>query len=43
MSQLAAVRDNKIIKLPGIEMDASVRTVDALRAFGAGLDALRRG
>ncbi|MEV6716210.1 ABC transporter substrate-binding protein [Lentzea sp. NPDC051208] len=38
MSQLAAVRDNKIIELPGIEMDPSVRTTDALRAFSAGLD-----
>ncbi|MEV6237764.1 ABC transporter substrate-binding protein [Lentzea sp. NPDC051838] len=38
VSQLKALRDNKVIELPGIEMDPSVRTVDALRAFGAGLD-----
>ncbi|MFI6094443.1 ABC transporter substrate-binding protein [Lentzea sp. NPDC051213] len=37
MAQLPAVRDNKIIKIPGIELDASVRTVDALRAFSAAL------
>jgi iron complex transport system substrate-binding protein len=38
ISQLKALRENKVIELPGIEMDPSVRTVDALRAFGAGLD-----
>lgn len=38
VSQLKAVRENKVIELPGIEMDPSVRTVDALKAFGAGLD-----
>ncbi|HEX8870884.1 MAG TPA: ABC transporter substrate-binding protein [Lentzea sp.] len=38
VSQLKALRDNKVIELPGIEMDPSVRTVDALRAFGTGLD-----
>ena len=38
MSQLTAVHTNKIIELPGIEMDPSVRTVDALRAFSDGLD-----
>lgn len=38
VSQLKALRDNKVIELPGIEMDPSVRTVDALRSFGAGLD-----
>ncbi|WP_410598626.1 helical backbone metal receptor [Amycolatopsis sp. lyj-90] len=43
LSNLPAVRDGKIIKLPGIELDASVRTVNALRAFGSGLDALGHG
>lgn len=38
VSQLRAVKDNRIIELPGIELDPSVRTVDALRAFGTGLD-----
>lgn len=38
IAQLDAVRDDKIIELPGIEMDPSVRTVDALRAFNKGLD-----
>ncbi|MFD9700209.1 ABC transporter substrate-binding protein [Lentzea sp. NPDC059081] len=38
VSQLKALRENKVIELPGIEMDPSVRTVDALKAFGAGLD-----
>lgn len=38
VSQLKALRENKVIELPGIEMDPSVRTVDALRAFAAGLD-----
>ncbi|WP_181774872.1 helical backbone metal receptor [Amycolatopsis pittospori] len=43
LGQLPAVRDGKIIKLPGIELDASVRTVNALRAFGSGLAALGHG
>ncbi|MET8764494.1 ABC transporter substrate-binding protein [Lentzea sp. NPDC004782] len=38
VSQLKALKDNKVIELNGIEMDPSVRTVDALRAFAAGLD-----
>ncbi|SES21152.1 iron complex transport system substrate-binding protein [Lentzea xinjiangensis] len=38
VSQLTALRENKVIELPGIEMDPSVRTVNALRSFGAGLD-----
>ncbi|GGP65980.1 ABC transporter substrate-binding protein [Saccharothrix coeruleofusca] len=38
VSQLAAVRDGKVVELSGIEMDPSVRTVNALRAFSAGLD-----
>ncbi|MFD5826373.1 ABC transporter substrate-binding protein [Lentzea sp. NPDC060358] len=38
VSQLEALRQNKVIEIPGIEMDPSVRTVDALKAFGAGLD-----
>ncbi|KJK40839.1 iron ABC transporter substrate-binding protein [Lentzea aerocolonigenes] len=38
ISQLKALRENKVIELNGIEMDPSVRTVDALRSFGAGLD-----
>jgi len=38
VSQLRAVRENKVVELPGIEMDPSVRTVDALKAFAAGLD-----
>jgi iron complex transport system substrate-binding protein len=38
VSQLKAVRENKVIEIPGIEMDPSVRTVDALKALGAGLD-----
>lgn len=43
VSQLAALRDNKVIQLPGIEMDPSVRTVNALRAFADGLDRITRG
>lgn len=43
MAQLPAVRDNRILKVPGIEMDPSVRTVDGLRTFSAGLDALNNG
>ncbi|MCS7482427.1 ABC transporter substrate-binding protein [Umezawaea endophytica] len=38
VSQLAAMRDAKIIQLPGIEMDPSVRTVDALRTLTGKLD-----
>ncbi|MEH1098528.1 ABC transporter substrate-binding protein [Micromonospora sp. CPCC 205561] len=38
VSKLDAVRNGSFIELPGIEMDPSVRTVDALRAFSEGLD-----
>ncbi|MDQ2585260.1 ABC transporter substrate-binding protein [Saccharothrix yanglingensis] len=38
VSQLAALRDGKVIELAGIEMDPSVRTVNALRTFGGKLD-----
>jgi iron complex transport system substrate-binding protein len=38
ISQLKALKDNKVIELNGTEMDPSVRTVNALRGFGAGLD-----
>lgn len=37
MSQLAAVRGNRIIEVPGIEMDPSVRSVHALEVFAAGM------
>ncbi|MGW1373201.1 ABC transporter substrate-binding protein [Streptomyces sp. NPDC002446] len=37
VSQLAAVRKNRIIELPGIEMDPSVRTVNALQRFVDGM------
>lgn len=37
MSQLAAVRENRIIEVPGIEMDPSVRSVHALEVFAAGM------
>ncbi|OLF18553.1 ABC transporter substrate-binding protein [Actinophytocola xanthii] len=37
MSQLDAVRENRIIEVPGIEMDPSVRSVHALELFAAGL------
>jgi iron complex transport system substrate-binding protein len=42
MSQLAAVRENRIIEVPGIEMDPSVRSVHALEVFAAGMRDLRR-
>ncbi|WP_367127358.1 ABC transporter substrate-binding protein [Saccharothrix sp. HUAS TT1] len=38
VSQLPALVDGKVVRLPGIEMDPSVRTVNALRAFAAELD-----
>ncbi len=37
MSQLTAVRDNKIIEVPGIEMDPSVRSVNTLDLFAKGM------
>jgi iron complex transport system substrate-binding protein len=37
VSQLAAVRENRIIEVPGIEMDPSVRSVHALEVFAAGM------
>jgi iron complex transport system substrate-binding protein len=37
MSQLSAVRDNKIIEVPGIEMDPSVRSVNTLDLFAKGM------
>jgi iron complex transport system substrate-binding protein len=37
VSQLAAVRDDKIIEVPGIEMDPSVRSAGALDLFADGL------
>ncbi|GAA1287379.1 ABC transporter substrate-binding protein [Saccharothrix xinjiangensis] len=37
VSQLAAVRDNKIIEVPGIEMDPSVRSVDTLGLVAKGM------
>lgn len=40
MSRLAAVRDNRIIEVPGIEMDPSVRSVHALEVFAAGMRGL---
>jgi iron complex transport system substrate-binding protein len=43
IAQLDALRNNKVIELPGIEMDPSVRTVDALRAFSKGLDGVAGG
>lgn len=38
VSQLPALRDGKVVELPGIEMDPSVRTVNALRTFTTRLD-----
>lgn len=38
VSQLKAVKDNRIIELNGTGMDPSVRSVDVLRGFAAGLD-----
>ncbi|WBB78490.1 ABC transporter substrate-binding protein [Micromonospora sp. WMMD882] len=40
VSELSAVRENRIIQVPGIEMDPSVRTVDALRVLIDGLRTL---
>ncbi|MFI1282130.1 ABC transporter substrate-binding protein [Streptomyces sp. NPDC020858] len=37
VSKLAAVRDNKIIEVPGIELDPSVRSVHALGLLAAGM------
>ncbi|MFD6229347.1 ABC transporter substrate-binding protein [Streptomyces sp. NPDC060232] len=37
VSRLAAVRDNKIIEVPGIELDPSVRSVHALGLLAAGM------
>ncbi|WP_405788978.1 ABC transporter substrate-binding protein [Streptomyces sp. NBC_01367] len=37
VSKLAAVRDNKIIQVPGIELDPSVRSVHALGLLAAGM------
>ncbi|AWZ05074.1 ABC transporter substrate-binding protein [Streptomyces sp. ICC4] len=37
VSRLAAVRDNKIIEVPGIELDPSVRSVHALDLLAAGM------
>jgi iron complex transport system substrate-binding protein len=37
MSQLSAVRENRIIEVRGIEMDPSVRSVHALEMFAAGM------
>ncbi|MGY5128297.1 ABC transporter substrate-binding protein [Streptomyces nigrescens] len=37
VSRLAAVRKNRIIQVPGIEMDPSVRTVHALQRFVDGM------
>ncbi|MCP2243814.1 ABC transporter substrate-binding protein [Lentzea aerocolonigenes] len=38
VSQLKAVKENRIIELNGTGMDPSVRSVDVLRGFAAGLD-----
>ncbi|MCF2526061.1 ABC transporter substrate-binding protein [Yinghuangia soli] len=40
VSKLAAVRDSKIIEVPGIELDPSVRSVHALGLIADGLGAL---
>jgi iron complex transport system substrate-binding protein len=37
ISKLAAVRDNKIIEVPGIELDPSVRSVHTLGLLAAGM------
>ncbi|MGW2601512.1 ABC transporter substrate-binding protein [Streptomyces klenkii] len=37
VSKLAAVRDNKILEVPGIEMDPSVRSVHALGLLAEGM------
>jgi iron complex transport system substrate-binding protein len=40
MSQLKAVQDNKVIEVPGIEMDPSVRSVNALGLLADGMGEL---
>jgi len=40
VSQLKAVRENRIIQVPGIEMDPSVRTVNTLRLLAEGMTTL---
>ncbi|MBG0816786.1 ABC transporter substrate-binding protein [Planomonospora sp. ID82291] len=37
MSKLTAVKENRIVQVPGIEMDPSVRTVNTLGLFADGL------
>ncbi len=37
VSQLAALRDNRIVRVPGIEMDPSVRSVNSLRVVADGM------
>lgn len=37
VSKLAAVRDDKILEVPGIELDPSVRSVHALGLLAAGM------
>jgi iron complex transport system substrate-binding protein len=37
MSQLTAIRGNRIIEVPGIEMDPSVRSVNTLELFAKGM------
>ncbi|MGW2272787.1 ABC transporter substrate-binding protein [Streptomyces yangpuensis] len=37
VSRLAAVRDNRIVEVPGIELDPSVRSVHALGLLAAGM------
>ncbi|MFF1777662.1 ABC transporter substrate-binding protein [Streptomyces virginiae] len=37
VSQLAAVRENRIVEVPGIELDPSVRSVHALGLLAAGM------
>ncbi|MFJ9943747.1 ABC transporter substrate-binding protein [Streptomyces erythrochromogenes] len=37
VSKLAAVRDNRIVEVPGIELDPSVRSVHALGLLAAGM------
>ncbi|GGS59888.1 ABC transporter substrate-binding protein [Planobispora rosea] len=41
-AELTAVRENRLIEVPGIEMDPSVRTVDTLRLVADGLRRLGR-
>lgn len=40
VSQLTAVRENRVVQVPGIEMDPSVRTVNTLRLLIDGLESL---